>query len=110
MMPQKNNIQVDWPFSDEVHSDSPLVQNRSTVQGREAGAELVRFYHQSLGGAKDLRCLDCAARPGTLPNGSESTIMDLLKCIAEGVPFMCHVDPHDVCAGYAILRSSWIRR
>lgn len=50
------------------------------------------------------RCATCAFRQGTYPNGSPTTQMDALKCVIEGVPFYCHEDTRQLCAGYALLR------
>lgn len=53
-------------------------------------------------GFPDERCSTCAFRRGTLPNGSPTTQMDVLKCIMEQVPFHCH-EAHrkgELCHGW----------
>jgi hypothetical protein len=52
------------------------------------------------------RCLTCAFRQGTYANGSPETNLDALKCVMEGVPFLCHEDTRVPCAGWALLRRS----
>ena len=89
-----------------------LKPNRPTDAGRALGAQLVRLYEPVIAeiaamGEPDERCATCALRPGTLPNGCETTLMDVLKCAMEGeVDFMCH-DHHRKglqCHGYFAMR------
>ena len=54
------------------------------------------------------RCQSCALRAGTFPNGCESTLMDVIKCLSEFELFYCHETKSDkkpVCAGYMTLLS-----
>jgi len=40
-----------------------------------------------------------------IPNGSPGTLINVIKCVIENVPFMCH-EPHrkgDYCSGWAML-------
>lgn len=52
------------------------------------------------------RCGTCAFREGTIPNACEATIMDAVKCAAEGTPFMCHEhkNPKVQCAGWLAMK------
>ena len=79
--------------------------NVATPEGRELGRHMARFADQELAGKPDNRCDTCAFRAGDhLANGSPATQMDALKCVIEGIPFMCH--EHDrACAGWAALWS-----
>lgn len=78
------------------------------------GKELARFADQAERQWADelalvpVRCKSCAFRAGTVPNGCESTTLDALKCIVEGVPFLCHQELEGygegaLCAGYLML-------
>lgn len=54
------------------------------------------------------RCVTCAFRKGTIPNGCPEAVMDALKCVIEGVDFMCHHSPKDAmepCMGWFLLMS-----
>lgn len=54
------------------------------------------------------RCKSCAFTAGTFPNGCEETLLDAIKCLADGNPFYCHQhfdddgSPQDLCAGWVI--------
>jgi len=53
------------------------------------------------------RCSSCAFREGTVPNGCPETVLDAIKCVIEGVPFMCHHNMVDgkateVCRGWLV--------
>ena len=103
----KEQHRMDWQFSDE--GPGPKVRNRPTSQGRELGTEMARLYNTG-DPEPDLRCLDCAFRLGTDPNGSISTLMDAIKCISEGVPFLCHMEQTPkTCAGYTRFRKAWVQ-
>jgi hypothetical protein len=86
------------------------VINEPTREGFEHGYHLSRFADAEeakapLANGRE-RCITCAFRCGTYPSGSPTTTMDALKCVIEGVPFMCHEDTRQICAGYALLRRS----
>lgn len=56
-------------------------------------------------------CLTCALRPGTMPNLSPGTLIQLLNCVVgiEPSEFYCHHgmkegEPEKVCAGYVAAR------
>lgn len=61
-------------------------------------------------GESDDRCTSCAFRAGTVPNGCHQTQMDVLKAVAESIPFMCHAHsddrgrPDKVCHGWFAVR------
>ena len=99
-------VRVPWDYSpDEVPINAVLTA--ATAEGKALGAELARLYVVELGDRIDLRCTDCALRPGTVPNGAPETLLDLVKCIFEGDRnFTCHVRPDLLCAGYAILANA----
>lgn len=68
---------------------------RVTPEGRAAGQQLARLTEPAIldlasEGEPDDRCKSCAFRAGTVPNGCLQTQLDALKCVVEGVPFMCH--------------------
>lgn len=90
-----------------------LIPNRPSEEGRALGKEMARLT--DLAEAEDLkrfpkqrwRCGTCAFRLGTIPNGCTATMMDAVKCMVEGLPFMCHEspkgrsgEPTQVCAGW----------
>jgi len=84
------------------------VINEPTPEGFEHGYHLSRFADAEeakgkLANGRE-RCITCAFRSGTYPSGCPTTTMDALKCVMEGVTFMCHEDTRQTCAGYALLR------
>lgn len=88
-----------------------LKPNRPTELGRALGAEVARLADvAAAAGDYPERCKTCAFRGGTLPNGCEETLMDAMKCVIEGKPFMCHQtfdandEPTEVCAGWLAAR------
>lgn len=96
----------------------PEVPNRPSNTGRALGANLARLTDKA---EADLlvdfpnhtqRCKTCAFKAATFPNGCLATVMDAMKCVVEGIPFMCHQvmgqngEPKDVCAGYMIAISA----
>lgn len=104
-----------WTYSEEPKPGEPTHANVPTPEGRELGRHIARLA--DLAEAEQLaqfpgmkpRCHDCAARLGTDPNGCPETLMDLIKCAAEAVPFYCHVsgvkdgEPQRLCAGYVLM-------
>lgn len=97
-----------WQLSEEGNAASG-VPNLPSPEGAALGAELARLADVAAEGrsvALPERCNDCAARLGTTPNQSAATVMGLLKCAVEGIPFYCHVDePERLCTGYALLKA-----
>jgi len=96
-----------------------MVPNRPTPEGEALGAQLARLTESALAKLKlDFPkhmepCVTCAFRRGTLPNRCLSTTMDALKCVMEGVDFMCHHTPKNehgnhtgFCTGYMIARAA----
>jgi hypothetical protein len=61
-------------------------------------------------GEEDERCPSCALRAGTVPNGCAQTQLDVMKAVAEDVPFMCHCHrdaagrPTRICHGWFAVR------
>lgn len=110
-------VAAPWDFSTEPDPET-AVQNRPTEAGRALGREIARLVDAEEKKQLQLfpdqhpRCVDCAARAGTIPNGCEETLMDFLKCAIEGVDFMCHKGlregekPHRPCMGWLILQRS----
>lgn len=69
--------------------------NRVTPEGRTMGEQMARLTEASIArlaaeDEPDERCKSCAFVRGTVPNGCLQTQMDALKCVVEGVPFLCH--------------------
>ena len=83
------------------------ILNEPTRDGFEHGYYMARFVDQEearepLANGSH-RCATCAFRQGTYPNGSPTAQLDALKCVMEGIPFLCHED-NKPCAGWALLR------
>jgi hypothetical protein len=109
-------MKVPWDYSSRVVAGDPdATPNVPTDEGKALGRELARLCdveerEQLKRFPNQLpRCDDCALRAGTLPNGCPSTMMDVLKCVAEAEPFYCHkgvrdeADPKRLCSGFMIL-------
>lgn len=88
------------------------VRNRPTPEGRELGAMLAKFCDDAEPEARlkvpelPPRCQSCAFRNGPhVANGSPATQMDALKCVLEGVEFMCHQPDREgqCCSGWAMM-------
>lgn len=85
---------------------------RVSPEGKAAGEQLVRLVTRhivllELEGEPDERCKTCAFRLGTVPNGCLQTMADAMKCVLEGVPFLCHQgpEPHEkTCHGWYAAR------
>lgn len=104
-----------WPYPN-LDSGLPLTENAPTPEGAALGRELARLAdteearliaeQQPI----PVRCVDCAARLGTVPNQCESTLMCFVKCTIEREPFFCHrgiaegEEPKRVCGGYELLK------
>jgi hypothetical protein len=105
-----------WSFSEAPKPGEPTIENAPTPEGRLLGLEIARLVDiEEQRSAADFpdqhpRCTDCAARAGTLPNGCEEPLFDLIKCAAEGVPFYCHKgmkegeSPKRLCVGWVHLQ------
>lgn len=95
-----------------------LTPNRPSPEGWILGEQLARLTDKAEAEVRQQfpnhasRCKSCAFRRGTLPNGCLPTVMDALKCVADGTPFHCHQQfddngvPTDLCAGWAIAAMS----
>lgn len=117
MTDQPNTRQpVPWSFSEPagVEDGTP---NLPTPEGRLLGEQLARLCDIEEARLRETfpnahrRCGDCALRLGTDPNGCAETLMDLVKCVVEAVPFYCHQamtdgKPRVLCAGYAALANT----
>ena len=92
-------------------TDPTKDHSRVCPQGRALGEQMARLAQPWINklaeaGEPDGRCKSCAFRAGTVPNGCLQTQMDVLKAVAEKVPFMCH--QHDrrsgICHGWFALQ------
>jgi len=86
-------------------------RSRVTPEGEELGRHLVKKTQPGLDRVMELdgvdgRCISCAYRLGTVPNGCPQTQLDALKATLEGVPFKCHHSPglRRICAGWMASR------
>jgi hypothetical protein len=80
--------------------------HRVTPEGKMLGQQMVRLHdlavrRLALRVELEERCQTCAFRPGTVPNGCAQTQLDISKCVAEGIPFHCHQNIGQLCAGWA---------
>lgn len=84
---------------------------RTCAEGRSLGAVMARIADAesvllAAQDEPDERCVSCAFRAGTVPNGCLQTQLDVYKAISEKVPFLCHAKlgsdgkPHAVCHGW----------
>jgi hypothetical protein len=55
-------------------------------------------------GQPDTRCVECAFRVGTRRNRSQATQLDALKCVLEGLQFLCHMQVESPCHGWVAAR------
>lgn len=89
------------------HRVSPEGRKLGVVAARLADAECAALV---LDGEEDERCQSCAFRAGTVPNGCLQTQLDVMKAVAEDIPFMCHQHldqrgrPSKVCHGWFAAR------
>lgn len=110
-------MKAPWDYPN-LESGGPLVENLPSPEGAALGRELARLADVkearliSEGQPVPVRCSDCAARLGTIPNQCESTLMCLVKSTIERDPFYCHKgvaegeEPKRVCGGYSLLEFS----
>lgn len=95
-----------WP------ADDPGIPNEPTEAGRRMGHILAtladRAYQEREGQPLRQRCRGCALRHGTLANGCEEPLMDIIKAVIEIRPFHCHMgkEPRPYCAGVEALWGS----
>lgn len=84
-------------------------RSRITREGRLLGSKLINLAESKIPqliaqGEPDERCATCAFRKDTVPNGCIQTVMDALKAVSEGKPFMCHSKSDAICHGYYAAR------
>jgi hypothetical protein len=89
-----------------------MIRNFRTPEGAELGQELARLTDNAEPQARlkvpqiPPRCASCALRAGPhLANQSPTTLLNMVKCVMENVPFECH-EPHragELCSGWAML-------
>jgi hypothetical protein len=112
-----------WNYSEAPGKDDPGVPNMPSPEGAELGRMLARMAEREEAAQRATlfpnmlpRCDDCALRAGTLPNQCAETLMDVVKCVAEGQPFYCHKGvrdgnaPRRLCTGWAVLQRAEIAR
>ena len=87
------------------------IRNQRTEEGAELGREMARLCDEAEPRARlrmpalPPRCNSCAFRAGKhLASGSPATQLNAMKCVMEGVEFMCHEPARDgaLCSGWAI--------
>lgn len=115
--PLKQRVTCPWDFSEDPTPEASRV-NTPTPAGRELGAHIARMVDVEEARLRESfpdmhpRCVDCAARAGTIPNGCEETLMDFLKSAIEGVQFNCHKGvpdgekPSEACRGWLMLQTT----
>lgn len=89
-----------------------MIRNFRTPEGAELGVELARLADSAEPAARlkvpelPPRCASCALRAGPhLPNQSPVTLLNMVKCLLENIPFECH-EPHrdgELCSGWAMI-------
>lgn len=87
-----------WDFSQEAEPGERGIppSERVSEQAAELGRRLERMA--KLGDGLLIEqgievpepCTTCAFRAGSVPSQCDDTVMDALKCVLEGVPFLCH--------------------
>jgi hypothetical protein len=89
-----------------------MIRNYRSPEGEELGEHLARLCDQAEPEARlkvpELlpRCSSCALRAGRhIANGSPGTLLDVLKCVMERVPFYCHEPAREgeLCSGWTML-------
>lgn len=95
-----------------------LIPNHPSPEGRVLGEQLARLTDKAEPALRAQfpnhkeRCKRCAFTQGTVPNGCLPTVMDVLKCVIDDIPFHCHQQfddsgvPTDLCAGWVIASSA----
>jgi hypothetical protein len=84
-------------------------RSRITIEGQLLGSKLLNLAESKIPqliaeDEPDERCTTCAFRKDTVPNGCIQTVMDALKAVSEGKPFMCHSKHDFICHGYYAAR------
>jgi hypothetical protein len=91
-------------------TDATKDHKRVSPEGKRIGALMARIAEREVGslalqGEPDERCASCAFRVGTVPNGCIQTQSDVIKAVAEDVPFLCHAHRKQViCWGWFAAR------
>lgn len=88
-------------------------QDRVTPEGKALGETMARLAGKAIAHQKQQfpkmkePCVTCAFRVGTIPNGCPQTQLDALKCVVEGVPFMCHHGTKDAQGNFNEFCAGW---
>jgi hypothetical protein len=89
-----------------------MIRNYRSPEGGELGELLARMCDKAEPEARlkvpelPPRCNSCALRAGRhIANGSPGTLLDLLKCVMERIPFHCHEPAREgeLCSGWSML-------
>ena len=105
-------IKVPWGFPEPLPEGEIGVKQAPTPDSIEMGRHLSRFADQEEPAMlarmpRQLsRCHGCAFTLGSEANRSPGTLMVALKCVLEGVPFDCHENVGERCAGWLALASA----
>lgn len=87
-------------------------RNKPTPDGQRLGHILAKWCDDAEPKARlrmpelPPRCQSCAFRQGPhVANGSPTTQMDALKCVLEGVEFLCHQPDREghLCSGWSMM-------
>lgn len=90
-------------------------RNHRTDEGAELGRTMAKWCDEAEPKARlkvpelPPRCNSCAFRAGRhIASGSPYTQMDALKCVLEGVEFLCHARDREgaLCSGWVIFMLS----
>lgn len=104
-----------WEFTEAPKPGEPTTETARSPEGAALGREIARLCDVAEAAQRERfpgqlpRCSDCAGRLGTLPNESAETLMDLIKCTMESVPFYCHkglrdgAEPKLLCSAFMLL-------
>ena len=88
-------------------------RDRVTPEGQALGAQMARLAAKAIAEQRKQfpkmkdPCATCAFRAGTIPNGCPQTAMDAMKCLVEGVPFMCHHGTKDEAGNFNEMCVGW---
>lgn len=89
-----------------------MIRNHATAEGHELGEKLAQWADDAEPKARlrmpelPPRCSSCAFRKGKhVANGSPTTQMDALKCVFEGIEFLCHEPAREghLCSGWSMM-------
>lgn len=110
-----SDYKTPWAFSEEPNP-ATAVPNAPSPEGRELGRQVARLVaiedEKQRARVPNMppACNECAGTLGTLPNQCAETLMDLIKCAVEGVPFYCHKGiaegeaPKALCRAWAAMQ------